>query len=748
MTDRIIGQRLPVVDAVVKVTGRARYAQDMKLPGTLFARTLRSPLPHANIVKIDIAKAQAIPGVAAVLTADDMPPSSFQRPLDTGPLLNKDKVRMVGDAVAVVAAVDVATAIKAIDAIEVQYEPLPSVFDPERAMQAGAPKLFADAPNGNVGYDTGLQGKNILVERGDITQGLAQSDRVFQGRYTVSQQQNSSPGPRSTLAAWDGDQLTVWIPSQGVHGHRQDLARVLGIPESKIRVISSYSTGGYGSGNHAKGTNFSGAAAAMLAWRTGKPVKMEFSRWEEIILGMGRHPAVVELKIGVKNDGTINALDARVIQNTGAHGDYASPLNSTVSYISSLYRAPHVRVEGIYVSSNIPQAREMRSFGAPQGHFPLESLVDEVAQGLSMDPVDFRLKNHLAEGDVWGAGPAVVGTIGFEDAINKAADAFGWKEARAKYPIKNGTKVRGIGMAITNQSPVQNPSSALVEVRPDGTSLVRAGSGNMGQSAVTALGQIVAEIVGVPWDNVRLVYGDSDSTAYDAYSLGSRAALNTGNAFRVAAEEARSKLFQRAADLLKVKPDEIDMQDLKFVLKTDTSQSVTFAQAASGSVTASGYSSLGTSPVKGISNAAYFAEVEVDTATGKVSLLRLVAAQDWGKAINPLIVETQMEGALIQGIGYAMSEDVILDPATGIPTNASWLEYKLPMAQDIPDITAIIVESNDAAVMPMGIKGGGETCLAGPAPAIANAVFNAVGVRIKDLPITANKVLAGLRQKA
>jgi xanthine dehydrogenase molybdenum-binding subunit len=654
---------------------------------------------------------------------------------------------MVGDAVAVVAAVDVATAIKAIDSIQVQYQPLPAVFDPEQAMQPGAPALFADAPNGNVGYDTGLQGKNLLVQRGDIEQGFAESDKVFQGRYSVSQQQNSSPGPRSTLATWDGDQLTVWLPSQGVHGHRQDLARFLGVPESKIRVISYYATGGYGSGNHAKGTNFMAASAALLAWRTGKPVKMEFSRWEEIILGMGRHPGIVELKVGVKNDGTISALDARVIHNTGAHGDYASPLNSSVGYLASLYRAPHVRVEGIYVSTNAPQAREFRSFGSPQAHFPLESLIDEVALGLNMDPVEFRLKNHLREGDVWGAGPAVVGTIGFDEAINKAADAFGWKDARAKYPIKNGTRVRGVGMAITNQSPIQTPSSALVEVRPDGTTLVRAGSGNMGQSVMTALGQIVADIIGVPWDNVRLIFGDSDSTAYDGYSAGSRAALNTGNAFRMAAEEARQKLFQRASALLKVAPEEIDFADMKFISKSDPSQSATFAQVATGSVTASGYSNLGTSPVKGIANAAYFAEVEVDTVTGKVSVLRLVAAQDWGKAINPLIVETQMEGALIQGIGYAMSEDVILDRATGIPTNASWLEYKLPMAQDIPAITPIIVESNDT-VMPLGIKGGGETCLAGPAPAIANAVFNAVGVRIKDLPITANKVLAGLRQKA
>jgi xanthine dehydrogenase molybdenum-binding subunit len=206
-------------------------------------------------------------------------------------------------------------------------------------------------------------------------------------------------------------------------------------------------------------------------------------------------------------------------------------------------------------------------------------------------------------------------------------------------------------------------------------------------------------------------------------------------------------LFQRAADLLKVKSDDLDMQDMKFVVKADSTRSVTFAQAASGSVTASGYSSLGSSPVKGISNAAYFTEVEVDTATGKVTILRIVCAQDWGKVINPLIVETQMEGALIQGIGYAMSEDIILDPATGIPTNASWLEYKLPMAQDIPEITSIMVESNDT-VMPLGVKGGGETALAGPAPAIANAIFNAVGVRIKDLPITANKVLAGLNKRA
>jgi xanthine dehydrogenase molybdenum-binding subunit len=663
-------------------------------------------------------------------------------------VLVKDRVRYVGDAVAVVAAVDVATAIKAIDAIDVKYEPLPSVFDPEEALKSGAPKLYDE---GNVGYDLSLNGKNELLERGDVTQGLAQADRVFQGTYKVSQQQNSSPGPRSTLAVWEGDQLTVWTPNQGVHGVRADLAGALGMSESKIRVLAEYSTGGYGSGNHAKGTNFMSAAAALLAWRTGKPVKMEFSRWEELIVGQGRHPATIDLKVGMKNDGSVTAIDARITSNAGAYGDYFIPTGSMMEYVTSLYRAPNVRAEGIYVVTNRPHAREMRGFGAPQAHFALESLVDEIAIAQKIDPLDFRLQNHVQDGDPWGDGQRTISRVGWDEVLNKAADAFGWRDTRGKYPIKNGTRVRGIGLAINNQAMVQSPSSALVELRPDGTVLVRPGSGNMGQAAVTVMGQITADVLGLDWSDVRVIFGDSDSTAYDLYSLGSRAALNTGHAFKIAAEEIRSKLIDRAATALKVKPEDIDFADKKFSLKSDPSKSVNFRQVmgtfGGGSISGSGYMDLGISPKQQISNAAYFTEVEVDTATGKVHVLRMVVAQDWGKVMNPAVVTGQMEGGLIQGIGYALSEDVIIDRGTGIPTNGSWLDYKLPMAQDIPDIETITVESNDP-LGPYGLKGGGETCLVGPAPAIANAVFNAVGVRIRDLPITASKVLSALNGRA
>jgi CO/xanthine dehydrogenase Mo-binding subunit len=745
-----IGESLPPTDGVAKVTGAARYANDVKVPGTLYGRTLRSLVPHANIRRIDVSKAKAIPGVVAVLTAADMPESSFRRPLDEGPILNKDKVRYVGDAVAVVAAKDVATAIQAVNAIEVDYEVLPAVFKAADAMRADAPKLY---PEGNVGYDTSLNGKNVLTERGDTAKGLAEADRVFEARFTTTPQMNSCPAPRATVAKWEGDQLTEWSPTQGVHGLRRDLATALGIPESKIRVVNPYSGGGYGSGNAAKGGNFMPAAAALLAKAAGQPVRMEFDRWEEIIVGNGRHAMTVDLKIGVKNDGTVTAVDAKLLANTGAWGDYVIPVRSACGYITSLYRSPNIRAEATYVVTNNPSARELRGFGSPQAHFPLESLADEVALGLGMDPLDFKLKNYIRDGDPYAEGRQTVSRSGFEEVLTKGAEAFGWREARRRYPIKSSGTARGIGMAMWNLGPVHSPSSGVVELLPDGTVLVRQGAGNFGTSSHTALGQIAAEVLGVAPDKVRNVFGDSDSTPYDLYSLGSRTILNTGAAIKQAAEEVRQKVINLAAARLRIDPSDvvIEMDRRRAVSKSDPSKVVPFAVLlggfGGGSIVGSGYSDFSTTPQKTLSNAASFLEVEVDLATGGFKVLRAVLAQDWGKVINRQGAESQMLGGFIQGLGFAMYEDVVVDRGTGIPSNASWIDYKLPMAPDIPeDIKLVLVESGDP-IGPYGVKGGGETQIVGHAPALANAIFNAVGVRIRDLPITPDKILTGMNRR-
>ncbi|HBY92917.1 MAG TPA: hypothetical protein DEP84_02970 [Chloroflexi bacterium] len=752
----LVGKSVPVVDGVAKVTGQARYANDITLPGQLYAKTLRSPYPHARIVRIDTSKAKALPGVEAVLTADDMPPTTFLRPLDYGPVLNKDRVRLVGDAVAVVAAVDEDTAKEALTLIEVEYELLPFVLDEEEAAKPDAPQLYDE---GNITIGSGPQGEPSRNARGDVDKGFAEADLVWEQKYKTSHQVNSSPGMRSAVCQWIGDELTMWINAQGTSTPRNEIAWRLGIPASKVRVISEYSTGGYGSGNHSSGTNNWKIAAAVLAKVTGKPVKMEFTREEELILGMGRHPHTSYLKMGVKQDGTITAVDAKCYVNTGAHGDYRVLTDSMGGYYVNSYKNPNARFEGIVVTTNRPSAREMRSFASPQAHFALCTMLDEIAHELKMDPLDLLLKNAIEAGDPWTTefGTLTVSSSGMRECLTQGAEAFGWRELRKKYPAEENGKVRGVGVAATTQGMVQNRSSAVVEINPDGTVTVREGAGNMGMAAHTTLAQIVGEVLGYQsMDDIRVVFGNSDKTPHDNFSYGSRTALCTGLAFQRAAEDARRQLLELAAAKLEVKPDELDLLDKRVFVKTKQDQAATIPELlgsmlVSGSdfaemtVVGRGNSDLLVSSQQAVGMAVHFVEVEVDKITGDIRVLRAVCACDMGRALNRMVVEGQIVGAFTQGLGYAFGENMTVDQPTGIPLTYSWLDYKLVTAPDMPDVTPLIIESIDPQGA-FGAKGLGETNLATPAPAIGNAIFHAIGVRIRELPFRPEKILAGLKQ--
>jgi xanthine dehydrogenase molybdenum-binding subunit len=752
---RLVGKPLPVVDGVAKVTGAAKYANDITLPGQLYAKTLRSPLPHANILRIDTSKAKALPGVAAVLTADDMPPTTLLRPLDYGPVLNKDRVRLVGDAVAVVAAVDEDTAKAALQLIEVEYEPLPFVLDEEEAANPDAPQLYEE---GNIVIGSGPQGEPARISRGDVEQGFAEADHVYEQKYKTSHQVNSSPGMRSVVCQWLGDELTMWINAQGTHSPRNEVAWRLGIPASKVHLISQYSTGGYGSGNHASGTNNWKIAAAILAKVTGKPVKMEFTREEELIIGMGRHPHTSYLKVGVKNDGTLSAIDAKCYVNTGAHGDYRVLTDTMGTYYTSSFKTPNARFEGIVVTTNRPSGREMRGFASPQAHFALGTMMDEIAHDLGMDPVDFLALNALEGGGPWSTvfGPLEVSNSGMKECLAQGAAAFGWRELRQKYPVEENGKVRGIGVAVSTQGMVQNRSSAVVEINPDGTVIVREGAGNMGNAAHTSLAQIVGEVLGyTSLADMRVVFGDSDKTPHDNMSYGSRTALCTGLAFQRAAEDARRQILEMAAFRLEAKSEELDILDKRIFVKDNPDKGITFSELLgsillSGSdfaemtVVGRGNSDLLISSKQTVGMAAHFIEVEVDQITGDVRVVRAVLASDGGRALNRMVVEGQIVGAFVQGLGYAFGENMTVDRPTGIPVTFSWLDYKLVTAPDMPEVTPLIIESLDPQGA-FGVKGLGETNLSTPASAIGNAIFNAIGLRIRELPFTPEKIITGLK---
>jgi xanthine dehydrogenase molybdenum-binding subunit len=594
-----------------------------------------------------------------------------------------------------------------------------------------------------------------------VEQGFAEADRVYEQKYKTSHQVNSSPGMRCAVCQWVGDELTVYINAQGTSTPRNEIAWRLGIPASKVKVISEYSTGGYGSGNHASGTNNWKIAAAMLAKVTGKPVKMEFTREEELILGMGRHPHTSYLKVGVKDDGTLTAIDAKCYVNTGAHGDYRVLTDTMGHYYTNSFKTPNARFEGIVVTTNRPSAREMRSFASPQAHFALCTMMDEIAHDLGIDPVDLLLKNAIEAGGPWTTefGTLEVSSSGMRECLTQGAEAFGWRELRAKYPVEENGKVRGVGVAATTQGMVQNRSSAFVEINPDGTLTVREGAGNMGVAAHTTLAQVAGEVLGYTnMDDIRVVFGHSDKTPHDNFSYGSRTALCTGLAFQRAAEDARRQLLELAAPRLETKPEELDLLEKRVFVKDNPDKSVTIPELlgsmlVSGSdfaemtIVGRGNSDFLISSMQSVGMAVHFVEVEVDKVTGDVRVVRAVCACDMGRALNRMVVEGQIIGGFVQGLGFAFGENMGIDKPTGIPVTYSWLDYKLVTAPDMPDVTPIIVESIDPQGA-FGAKGLGETNLATPAPAIGNAIYNAIGVRIRELPLTPEKIIAALQQQA
>ena len=729
---KIIGKRLPKVDAWERVSGKAKYPSDIYLPGMLYAKILRSPYPHAKVVNIDVERAKALPGVKAVLAFKEVP--SFRWHADM-PILT-DVARFEGDDIAAVAAVDEERAREAIDLIKVDYEVLPFVLDPEEAMKPGAPKIH---PQGNI-----IGGKPLILERGNIEKGFSEADVVYENTYRTSLLQHVTSEPRACVAQWEGGKLTLWDSTQYTFGSQPGLAKALKIPMSKVRVINEFMGGGFGDKTTTERYN---VIAALLSKKTGLPVKMEFDREENFLSTHHRYPTIFYLKYGVKQDGTLTSLYAKIIADMGGYAHFAGA-SGCMETMKSVYRCPNLKVEGYSVYTNNPEGGFMRCVGHPMSQFAQEVHMDTIAEKLGMDPVEFRLKNYarLEDGDQDRKFPFT--SNGMEECIKKGAEAIGWKQRWQKPASSPGPIKKGLGMAVhaCRHGAMTVPASGMVRINADGTVNVLTGTADIGGGQKGTMAMIAAEELGVPFEMVSVTSADTEVTTDTGGSTGSRQTMTGGTGIRLAAADAKNQVLEIAAKELKTDKGKLEIRDgVIYPLGADKGISFEAVVAkAPASIVGRG---IGKLPQGKIIHtfAAHYAEVEVDTRSGAVKVIKLIAVHDVGRAINLLSVENQIEGGAIQGMGFGLMEDQILDKNSGICLNPNLIDYKMFTMKDVPEIHPIVVESIDP-YGPFGAKGVGEPPYSVPAPAITNAIYNAIGVRFNRIPITSRLVLEGLKR--
>jgi CO/xanthine dehydrogenase Mo-binding subunit len=742
MAFRVVGQPIARDEGPAKVTGAARYTADVPLPGALWARCLRSTLPHARIVNIDTSRARAVPGVRAVLVGADFPASLMGRRLKDQPIVARDRVRFVGERVAAVAAVDLDTADEALALIEVEYEELPAVLDPLAAMEDDAPILHPDL----LSYE-GLHGRptipnvhsHLFSERGDLDQAFAESDYVFEHTFTTPAQHQGYLEPYSVLVGLDASgRPDVWMSNKGPFNLRAHLAAALDMPEEWVRCNPANIGGEFGG----KGSPMDAPVAYQLARRTGRPVRMVMTYTEELTAGNPRHPAVIRLKTGVKKDGTLWVRDSLAVWNSGAYGGHKPVPN--VHILGGLeaagpYVVPHLRMDSRCVYTNQIPAGFMRSPGQPQMAFASESQMDIMAEALGIDRVEFRLKNVVRDGDVHGRGHKYRFCQG-EQTIRAAVAAGGLDQPKPAPNVGRGLGLvdRGIGAGETG---------VILRLTPDGRVDVRYGVPDQGVGMSTMLRQVTAEALALPIEQVSATPDNTDNTPFDAGAGASRHTHIAGQAAFLAAQKLGEHLAATAARLLESGADAVSRRNGEYVAGERT---VPFAAAAERAARDAG----GVLEVREEVNLKYpdqtcfnaqVAEVAVDLDTGEVHLQRLVTVHDIGTVINPLTHQGQIEGGVVQGIGEALIEDMIVEDGRVVTANLG--EYKLPTIADIPPLETVLLDGGHGPG-PYESKAIGESSLLPTPAAIANAVYDACGVRIFDLPVTAEKVWRGLQEQA
>lgn len=756
---RVVGERLPRKDAMEKVTGRAIYADDVRLPNMLYGKILGSPLAHARIKRIDTSKALALPGVKAILTGADVTdtlygisPARYDEHV-----LAKEKVCHVGDEVAAVAAVDKATCDRALELIEVEYEELPAVFDPFAAMAEGAPVIL-DRYKNNI---------NTTVDWsfGDIDSGFEDADLVMEGSFEGNRTYQSPMEPHCAVSEWDGEgRLTVYTSTQVVHYVRHQLARLLEVPEGDIRVVGTVCGGGFGG---KAGVNPLEMLSALLAKQTGRPVKMRYTRSDMFHHGRGRHKQFIELKMGMKKDGSITAVKQKCVLDGGAYSSFGIvAVYYAGAMVPTLYKLPNYKYDGFRVNTNLPACGAMRGHGCPHPRFAFESLLTDMAVELGLDPIDVRMKNAM-DPNTKTVNELDVGSCELKACLQRVRERSGWDEKRGKLPFGKGIGIGCGGFVSGAGYPIYRSkfphSNAVIKVSEDGhTAILYTGEIDIGQGSTTVLAQIAAEAMGITFDRIKVVSADTDATPLGLGSYSSRVTLMGGNACKMAGDDIRAQMLATASRILETPAEKLDVRDNRVFVEGDGDKALPWHEVAArcfsenGPLVGRGHYSppeglggdfkgatVGTSPA--YSFTACVVEVDVDTETGQVKVVKITDAHDVGRPINPMAVEGQAEGAIAMMLGETLLEEVAFKE-NGELANPNLHDYLLPTAQDVPPIDSGTVESYEPQG-PFGAKEVGEGATLPVIGAIANAIEDAIGVRINSLPITAEKVLAALRAK-
>jgi putative selenate reductase molybdopterin-binding subunit len=706
----VVGVATPRIDAVERVTGKATYTGDVTLPGMLYARVLRSPHPHAKVRRIDASRALAVPGVKAVITHENCRVVWGAGSISGGQQYNEEvkritlhrrhafnnPVRFAGEPVAAVAAVDRHLAEEALQLIEVEYEPMPFVLDPEAALEPGAVKIW---PEGNLSPNTRNEFQPLGTRRGNVQDGFASADLVFEERFSTAFQHNAQMEPRASLAHWTGDKLTIYTPTGGIANCRTDMARDLGIAPENVRVVCRYMGGNFGNKNQNQDADL---IAAVLAREARAPVKLELSRKEDFIGMHGRWPTVQYYKVGVARDGTLQSIQLRGYSGMGPYRK-----NSGAIAGIELYQCPNVETSVSPVYTNRTVSANFRGPEFPQGFFGIQSMMDHVAAKLKMDPLEFIRKNMTRKAN----DQTPFTNYSLDECIRRGAEAFDWKRRwRAAPGSDPGPIKRGAGVAFMAFRAGLGRSSAAIRVNAAGRYAVHVGVTDVGGGAKTTMALIAAEALRVPLSQIDLVWGDTDRCPYSVGESGSRTTIMTGYAVVEAARDLQKQIAEHGLPT----GDEVRIG------------SATPNPTLQGRVR----NTFG----------AHFVEVEVDTALGRARVLKYVAVHDCGRIINPLSAHGQIQGGALMGIGMALHEDLLYDRRSGTALTAGYYGARVATYLDAPDIEVIFIESDDG-LGPFGAKSIGEASKL-PAPAaVANAIFNATGIRMKDLPITRDKIL-------
>lgn len=762
-----LGTSVPRLEASAKASGAALYTADIELPGMLHGAVLGSPCAHARIVSYDVSRARALPGVKAVITGADIPRRRFGLMVADESALALGKVRYVGDPVAAVAAVDADTAARALELITVGYEELPALFTPEQATAEGAPLIHEDYANYPKIFECISSGNAMSLARisiGDTEAAWSQCDVIVDEVYETQGQYHAYMEPVAAIAEVDAvGRMNIWSSTQSVFRTQACVAEALGVPRSKVRAISPYVGGGFG-GKSEPGVQL---IAALLARACGKPVKVVLRREDDLMTMRSRHPARIRLKTGARRDGSILARSGTVVMDGGAYGD-DSPAAMTIvlHFLRGPYRIPNVAFDGSVVYTNKLRSGAFRAVGNAQAGFACESQVDEVAQRLSMDPIELRLKNAIQQGDRWLGGHAI-GSASLAECLTRVRAVSNW-DARRDVDAKAATrgKRRALGVSSIVYTCAYLSTSAVVRLLEDGTVSVATGAVDIGQGSDTAIAQMCAAALQLPLANVSMVRPDTDATPYNSGTNASRVTYMLGQVIAQATDQVRAQVFKHAAEVFECAEEDIELlPGGRVAIKGVSERSLTFAEISrrahfqiGGPIIGQGSYvfdagkndpklaiTKGTISLEHIGTYVFGAQVvdvEVDEVTGKVEVLEAWSAHDVGRSVNRQAVEGQIEGAFVQGLGYALMEELVWD--NGQLINPSFMDYKIPGVLDVPPKLHPIIIENPEPTHPFGVKGIGEPPVIGVAPSIANAIDRASGVRIRQLPLTGERVLRAL----